>query len=300
MNSDGTGKRRLTWFNRPGHPESVPSPIAAGDSSWDPDGSGFLAYIITDQFGNAGPLAFISAVAPAATVSAASFRGSGLAPESIVSLFSRNLSESAAGAVSIPLPAILGATQVRITDSTGFIETVPLVYVSPAQINYILPSRIALGQAFIEVLREDAVVAAGTVLIAQVAPGIFSANQNGQGPAAGEAVLVRGDGTRTTQFLSRCGSGGCVPLPIDTGSPSDSVVLVLYGVGIRGRSSLDSVRATVGGLPAQILYAGDQGAFVGLDQVNIQVPPGLSGAGEVRVVLTIDGIAANTVEVAFR
>jgi uncharacterized protein (TIGR03437 family) len=44
-------------------------------------------------------------------------------------------------------------------------------------------------------------------------------------------------------------------------------------------------------------YAGPQGALAGLDQINIQIPPGLPDAGQLNVVVTIDGIASNTVKV---
>jgi uncharacterized protein (TIGR03437 family) len=56
----------------------------------------------------------------------------------------------------------------------------------------------------------------------------------------------------------------------------------------------------VNGLTAEVLYAGAQGEFAGLDQVNIQLPAGLSGSGEVDVQLTVDGKNANVVRVAIR
>jgi uncharacterized protein (TIGR03437 family) len=52
---------------------------------------------------------------------------------------------------------------------------------------------------------------------------------------------------------------------------------------------------TIGGAPAQILYIGAQPTYPGLDQVNVIVPRSLAGAGEVPVVLTVDGQTANAV-----
>ncbi len=46
-----------------------------------------------------------------------------------------------------------------------------------------------------------------------------------------------------------------------------------------------------------MIYAGLQGDFFGLDQVNVRIPRSLIGRGEVDIVLTVDGKVANTVKV---
>ena len=53
----------------------------------------------------------------------------------------------------------------------------------------------------------------------------------------------------------------------------------------------------IGGVDTAILFAGAQGTFPALDQVNVQVPPGLAGRGVVDIVLTVDGQAANIVTI---
>jgi len=50
----------------------------------------------------------------------------------------------------------------------------------------------------------------------------------------------------------------------------------------------------LGGLDAQVSYAGPQNDFVGLDQINLRIPRELAGRGDVLVNLRADGIAANT------
>jgi uncharacterized protein (TIGR03437 family) len=70
--------------------------------------------------------------------------------------------------------------------------------------------------------------------------------------------------------------------------------LVLYGTGFR-RAPYDTVKVTIGGVNAPVHYAGAQPNFVGLDQLNTQVPAGLSGV--VDLVLTVNGRAANVVKV---
>jgi len=51
MNADGSGKRRLTYFNQRGHPESAERKVIVADLSWRPDGRAFAAY-----YGEGGPL----------------------------------------------------------------------------------------------------------------------------------------------------------------------------------------------------------------------------------------------------
>jgi uncharacterized protein (TIGR03437 family) len=49
-------------------------------------------------------------------------------------------------------------------------------------------------------------------------------------------------------------------------------------------------------VPAAVL----QTQYPGLDQINLYVPRSLAGAGEVPVVLTVDGVTANVVTVNVR
>jgi uncharacterized protein (TIGR03437 family) len=50
-----------------------------------------------------------------------------------------------------------------------------------------------------------------------------------------------------------------------------------------------------------VAYAGEQGGFLGLDQINIgPIPRSLIGAGEVVITITVDGVAANPVTIAIQ
>lgn len=79
---------------------------------------------------------------------------------------------------------------------------------------------------------------------------------------------------------------------------SDQVVLELFGTGIRGHSG--TVASKIGSETLPVAYAGPQGVYVGLDQVNILLPKSLRGAGNVTVQLTVDGQAANPVMLNFK
>jgi len=132
-----------------------------------------------------------------------------------------------------------------------------------------------------------------------IAPALFTANFDGKGAPAGEAIAVHPNSTQTRQAVARCGlaNGSCVTSPIDLGPSGTEVILTLYGTGIRGRSSLGAVSVKIGGITAQVQYAGPQSQFAGLDQVNVTVPRALAGLGEVDLALTVDGKAANVVRV---
>jgi uncharacterized protein (TIGR03437 family) len=75
---------------------------------------------------------------------------------------------------------------------------------------------------------------------------------------------------------------------------------VLFGTGLRNRSSQSAVTVTIGGVNSEVLYAGAQGDLVGLDQLNLRLPRSLAGRGETDVVVKIEEKTANTVKINFR
>ncbi len=88
-------------------------------------------------------------------------------------------------------------------------------------------------------------------------------------------------------------------------------ILILYGTGIRravaanpndDNGVAESCSVMIGGQQAQVLYAGTQGFFTGLDQINVVFPASLAGSGprRVEVVLAINGIEANRVTVMIK
>jgi uncharacterized protein (TIGR03437 family) len=106
-------------------------------------------------------------------------------------------------------------------------------------------------------------------------------------------IKARADGTQTVQLPYELVNGFLRALPVDMGSAGDVVVLVLYGTGLRGRTDLNQVTATIGGVAAPVAFAGAQGQFPGLDQINLTIPRSLAGRGMVDVVVTVQGQATN-------
>ncbi len=241
------------------------------------------------------------AIAPAApgalsSVSAASYTDSEVAPESFVAGFGSGLAPQALSATSLPLPVVLAGSTVSELDSAGVLRLSPLFFVSGGQINFLVPPGTAAGPATVLVQTASGATATGTLQIAPVAPGLFTANGNGQGAPAATAIRVGSDSSQTPVTVFQCGptAGSCTPVPIDLSA--GTVYLTLYGTGIRNRTSLDNVRATIGNAETPVLFAGPQGSFVGLDQVNLAIPSSLAGRGEIDLLLKVDGKNANTVK----
>jgi len=236
-----------------------------------------------------------------ANVSAASFSGTSLASESIAAAFGTSLATTAQMAATLPLPTELAGTTVRVRDSAGVERFAPLFFVSPGQVNYQVPAGTAAGPATITITSGQGDTTTGKALITAVAPGLFAANSSGRGVATGLVLRVKADGTQSFEPIAQLdGQNQFIPLPIDLGPASDQVFLILYGTGIRFRSSLSAVAARIDGVNAPVLFAGPAPGFAGLDQVNLVVPRGLSGRGEVDLSLIVDGQPANTVQVKIK
>ena len=233
------------------------------------------------------------------TVSAASYRGAEIARDSIVSAFGSNLATASQAANTLPLPTTLAGTSLKVKDSAGAERFAPLFYVSPTQINYQIPPGTATGTAEVSVLNNGIVVAKGTVIVMNTMPGSFSATADGKGLAAASVQRVR-NGISTYEQAVTGAQGQVQAVPIDVSQTTDEVYLVLYTTGVRYRSDVSNVSATIGGAAAQVKFAGAQGTFVGLDQVNVLIPRSLAGRGDVDVELRVDGQIANTVRVNIR
>lgn len=207
-------------------------------------------------------------------VSAASYAGGTVAPESIVAAFG----------------TALASGPVTVKDSAGVERKAEVLGSVSTQVNFVVPPGTATGRATVTIG-----IAVGDVLVEAVAPGLFSANANGKGVAAASAVRVKADGSQAAVPVFQGVSGSCTAAPIDLGPDSDQVYVSLYGTGIRNPAGLSEVIAQIGGVKADVVYAGPQGGFAGLDQLNLRIPRALAGRGEVVVSLTLSGKSANPV-----
>ena len=235
------------------------------------------------------------------TVDAAAYNNqAGIAPEAIASTFGTGLANGEFAATpGMPLPTNLGGTTVTVRDRLGVERMAPLFYAGAQQVNFQIPVGSALGYGAVIVKINDTVVSSGAVKIESFAPGIFSAASNGSGVAAGKVQRIRSGASTYEDMFERDPADMTKwrAIPIDLDPPTDNVFLLLFATGVRGRSNPLSASVNIGGTTLPVDYAGSQGAFIGLDQINILLPPSLKGRGEVDVALTIDGVVLNTVRI---
>lgn len=232
-----------------------------------------------------------------ANVSAASYNGASLAPESIVAAFGTGLATGTQSATAT-LPTALLETRVNVRDVQGVERLAPLFFVSPGQVNYLLPAGTATGQAQIQITSGSGTLSTQSINVTPVAPAIFTLNASGRGLPAALALRVGLSG-QSTEPVARFDpvTNQYVALPIDLGPVPEPVYLVVFGTGFRFASALSAVSATIGGENAPVSFAGAQGQLVGLDQANISIPRSLAGRGDVDVILRVDGQETNTVRV---
>jgi len=233
----------------------------------------------------------------------ASYYVGNFAPDSWATLYGENLATSVLTAVvaaGSPYPTSLSGTTVKVLDANGVERLAPLYFVSPGQINMLIPTNTAMGLATITMTNQWGATASTIILVTRTSPGMFSAGASGQGVAAANVQRVRADGSQSFESVATYDSTQktFVAVPISIGS--DSIYLQLYGTGIRYRPSDKSVTCVIGGANVPVLYSGPAPGYFGLDQVNVgPVPSSLAAAGTVNVVCTVDGQAANTVTLTF-
>jgi len=231
---------------------------------------------------------FSNAVTGPRTVSAASYSLAGVAEKSIVAAFGTNLATSTLAASMVPLPTILAGTQVRVRDSANTERSAPLFYVSPSQVNYEIPAGTALGPAEIIISSGNGSISTGVTIVARAAPSMFTTNQTGSGAAAAlDAFTFAGPPFSPTR---------------NGGQPNQ---IALYATGL-GADATDmegdvsaSVAVTIDGLPVTTTYAGAAIGFVGLNQLNVALPSGIT-AGDHTVAVKRNGRASNPVTIAVR
>lgn len=246
----------------------------------------------------------------ATTVSAANYSASpGVTAEGIAAAFGQKLStvtspvigeDTDPNTAGVQLPTTLGGTTVKVRDAGGNERNAPLFFVSAGQVNYQIPKDTATGTATVTITASDNTVSTGTVPIVATAPSLFSAASTGSGPAAAQVLRRRNNvDTLENVFVFDSGQNRFVTSPISLGPETDQLFLILYGTGIRGNTQLSNVSATIGGLDSQVLFAGAQGGFVGLDQANTVIPRTVTKDQDLEIALTISGTVSNRVTIRF-
>jgi uncharacterized protein (TIGR03437 family) len=223
----------------------------------------------------------------AVTVAAASYLPQ-LAAQEIVSVFGQNFSTATEVATDIPLPTSLAGASIRVRDSFGTERPAPLFFVSPQQINYQIPAGTAAGQVIVTITASDGRSHSGLIEILPSALAIFTLSQSGTGEAAALDAF-----TFTAGPFNATRAGG------------EPNILAVYASGL-GADATDvegdvsaSVQAKMDGQAVTVLYAGGVPGLVGLNQINIQLPAGIS-SGMHTLIISRHGVISNSVTMAIR
>ncbi len=264
--------------------------IAWADHQFYSDADAKVLGFFDARLGRGTRLRTFSAAAETAAVAADSLASSfGLALSPMSTSFSGSLANE------------LGGTIGFLRDGAGQERPVPLVFVSPFQVNFQVPPGVPPGRVSVSFTSIAGLTASGPLEVAAVAPAVFAMNGGGAGVAAAQ-FLRASAGRQTLEDAVRFDAAAqrWVAAPVELGPETDQVYVLLYATGIRGRSSLGAVRLTAGGVDLAVSYAGPQGQTPGFDQVNALLPRTLAGRGTVTLQLTVDGQPANAVEIAVR
>jgi len=220
-------------------------------------------------------------------VNAIDYTAGWFAPNSLATLFGTGLSNvTATAAVSAgALPTELGYTRVYV----DYIPA-PLLYVSPGQINFLVPENQSTGNVQIQVFTEGVYGPAVTIQVLGAAPSLIPG-------AGGYIAATHADGSMITAdapahageiiVLYLVGLGKASPFPDPTQAPS----------GVAWITNLSSLAVLVGGAAVdsnRIIYAGVTPNFAGLYQINFALPDAAGTDPEIRVSLAGETSAPGT------
>jgi uncharacterized protein (TIGR03437 family) len=231
-------------------------------------------------------------------VNGASFAKGAVSPGSLVSIFGTGLVSKLASADTIPLSTMLSGVTVIFAD----LPPAPLLAVIPGvpgqsddQINVQLPWEIGTGSGVVNVMvtTPNGTSAPVAVDFAPSMPGVFSAPIAGklyavavnfpdnalawpQGQVPGSHPATAGD----TLVIYATGMGAVDHTPVDGGIPGPLA------------NTVATPTVLIGGVPGEVLFSGLSPQFVGVNQLNVQVPDGVTPGSAVPLQIRVNGFTS--------
>ncbi len=218
-----------------------------------------------------GPGVFIN---PLGVVNAASGAPAldAISPGEFIAIYGSNLANSTAVAAP-PYPKTL----VNVSVTIGGIQA-PLYFVSPGQLDVLVPYGVTGSTAAIVVTSNGSPSNTVTVPLANTSPGIFTLDSSGSNDGAilhaDYSIITVASPAKKGDIVSMYLTGlGAVVNPISDGSSATGA-----------DAAKTQIQILVGGIPATVYYAG-LSALPGLYQVNFQIPANLPFSGETPVAI---------------
>jgi uncharacterized protein (TIGR03437 family) len=206
--------------------------------------------------------------------------GAPVAPGTIAQVYGAGLAMADAKPGTVPLPTTFNGTRVLV----GAFEA-PLYFLSDGQLNVQIPTELQPDKEYsIIVQANGGLTLPDTVLTAAATPGVvtFSGRVIAQHVDYSDITTDSPAAALEPIYLYLVGMGPTTP-PVASGAGAP-------GNPLAGANTPATV--TVGGQPALVIFAGLSPGSVGLYQLILVVPAGLS-SGDQPVVITQNGVAAN-------
>jgi uncharacterized protein (TIGR03437 family) len=216
----------------------------------------------------------------AAAVNAAGLvAGKPVAPGSLVSVFGKFTGSATGQAQGYPLPRKIGETELFVDG-----KAVPLLYASPAQINFQLPGGTAAGQSVAEIRVGGQPVTRTTATVIPSAPGLFlAANIDG-------SVNSTANPARRGDALTTYGTGqGAVTPAIDDGTAAGTPL----------STSVVPPLVFLGGRQMPVQFSGLAPGFAGLWQINVPLASDTPAGNDMELTV-VSGATSNRLLVSVK
>jgi uncharacterized protein (TIGR03437 family) len=221
---------------------------------------------------------------PNGVLNGASFSpfGQPIAPGEFITIFGTGLAATETVATA-PYPTSLGGVSVTINSLP-----VPVYLASPTQLNILVPYEVSGTAASIVVTNNGQASNTVVVPLSTTAPGIFTQNSSGTGPAAirhsNNSLVTSANPAKLGETVSIYLTGlGAVNPTVSNGTAGGSNPL---------SNTVEAVAVIIGNVTATVSYAGLAPGLPGLYQINVTIPTSLVGTGAVGIAIqTTEGFA---------
>jgi uncharacterized protein (TIGR03437 family) len=194
---------------------------------------------------------------------------------------------AASDLVDNTIPTTLGGVSVQIDGKAAFVQ-----YVSANQVNVLAPADIGAGTVAVTVTNASGTSNSVTTTLQAVLPGLSTASNYVRAVRYPDGAVINGTGATETGYTTSAavGQGDVIALYGTGFGPTSSTVTT--GVVFTGAyATTNTVTVTIGGVPAEVLFAGLVGP--GLYQINVRVPAALAD-GDQAVVATVAGLSSQS------
>lgn len=228
-------------------------------------------------------------IAPAGIMNAAGPTPDGsVSPGSIISIYGQNLAGTTQVGPTNPLAQTIGNVTVTVNNIL-----MPLIFVSPSQINAQVPVELTPGTYTMTVQQVGQSPVSGSFTVNRNAPGIFVI-PNEQNLPLGAALhqdgtlITMSSPARRNEIVSFYGTGfGPLTQPVVDGFPAPLQPL---------NPVTDQVSLNAGGVTVPASWTGAAPTLVGTDIVQLQIVDSIPSSTTINVVVNVNGVPSATVQ----